>query len=153
VLEISALRTFRPLIATPSHNSAVFINYMLSAIQFQEACFAAGLRLDFFFRHGDSLVTRARNDCVAYFLTNPQFTHLFWVDADIGYSPEAALRLLRADRDIVAGVYPLKREDWPADGCRKARHARGSKNCIPVTPSTPGGSAKTWRWSSTPTAS
>jgi hypothetical protein len=95
VLEMSALRTFRPLIATPSHNSAVFINYMLSAIQFQEACFAAGMRLDFFFRHGDSLVTRARNDCVAYFLTNPQFTHLFWIDADIGYSPEAAFRLLR----------------------------------------------------------
>jgi hypothetical protein len=68
---------------------------MLSAIQFQEACFAAGLRLDFFFRHGDSLVTRARNDCVAYFLSYPQFTHLFWIDADIGYSPEAALRLLR----------------------------------------------------------
>jgi hypothetical protein len=89
---------------------------MLSAIQFQEACFAAGLRLDFFFRHGDSLVTRARNDCVAYFLSYPQFTHLFWIDADIGYSPEAALRLLRADRDVVAGVYPLKREDWPSDG-------------------------------------
>jgi hypothetical protein len=116
VLEMSALRTCRPLIATPSHNSAVFINYMLSAIQFQEACFAAGMRLDFFFRHGDSLVTRARNDCVAHFLTNLQFTHLFWIDADIGYSPEAALRLLRADRDVVAGVYPLKREDWPADG-------------------------------------
>ena len=116
MLEMSALRTFRPLIATPSHNSAVFINYMLSAIQFQEACFAAGMRLDFFFRHGDSLVTRARNDCVAYFLTNTQFTHLFWIDADIGYSPEAAYRLLRADRDVVAGVYPLKREDWPAEG-------------------------------------
>ena len=116
MLEMSALRTFRPLIATPSHNSAVFINYMLSAIQFQEACFAGGMRLDFFFRHGDSLVTRARNDCVAYFLTNPQFTHLFWIDADIGYSPEAAYRLLRADRDVVAGVYPLKREDWPAEG-------------------------------------
>jgi hypothetical protein len=116
VLEMSALRTFRPLIATPSHNSAVFINYMLSAIQFQEACFNAGMRPDFFFRHGDSLVTRARNDCVAYFLTNPQFTHLFWIDADIGYSPEAAFRLLRADHDIAAGVYPLKREDWPAEG-------------------------------------
>jgi hypothetical protein len=61
-------------------------------------------------------VKRARNDCVAYFLTNTQFTHLFWIDADIGYSPEAAYRFLRADRDVVAGVYPLKREDWPAEG-------------------------------------
>ena len=124
MLEMLALRTFRPLIATPSHNSAVFINYMLSAIQFQEACFAGGMRLDFFFRHGDSLVTRARNDCVAYLLTNPQFTHLFWIDADIGYSPEAAFRLLRADRDVVAGVYPLKREDWPADGVPQGNDTR-----------------------------
>jgi hypothetical protein len=72
--------------------------------------------IDFFFRQGDSLVTRARNDCVAHFLVNPQYTHLFWIDSDIGYSPEAALRLLLADRDVAAGVYPLKREQWPANG-------------------------------------
>jgi len=90
---------------------------VLSAIRFQEAYFfSLGKRLDFFFRHGDSLVTRARNDCVAYFLTNPHFTHLFWIDSDIGYSPEAAFRLLLSDRDVVAGVYPLKREEWPAEG-------------------------------------
>jgi len=57
-----------------------------------------------------------RNDCVAYFLANPAFTHLFWIDADIGFSPEAAFRLLLSDRDVAAGVYPLKREDWPAEG-------------------------------------
>jgi hypothetical protein len=146
VLEISALRTFRPLIATPSHNSAVFINYMLSAIQFQEACLGAGLRLDFFFRHGDSLVTRARNDCVAYFLTNPQFTHLFWIDADIGYSPEAAFRLLRADRDVVAGVYPLKREEWPAGGVPQGTTRARFEELYARSQSKPDGSAKTWRW-------
>jgi hypothetical protein len=117
VLDPSALQAFRPLIATPCHGSSVFLNYLLSAIRFQEAYFfSVGKRLDFFFRHGDSLVTRARNDCVAYFLSNPDFTHLFWIDSDIGYSPEAAFRLLLADRDVVAGVYPLKREDWPANG-------------------------------------
>jgi hypothetical protein len=117
VLDPSALQAFRPLIATPCHGNSVFLNYLLSAIRFLEAYFfSVGKRLDFFFRHGDSLVTRARNDCVAYFLSNPDFTHLFWIDSDIGYSPEAAFRLLLADRDVVAGVYPLKREDWPANG-------------------------------------
>jgi glycosyltransferase involved in cell wall biosynthesis len=116
VLDFSALRRFQPLIATPCHGNSVFLNYVLSAIRFQNACFSAGMRLDFFFRQGDSLVTRARNDCVAYFLSQPEFTHLLWIDADIGYSPEAAFRLLLADRDVVGGVYPLKREDWPMDG-------------------------------------
>ena len=116
MLDFSALRTFQPLIATPCHSNSLFLNYVLSAIRFQHACFSAGMRLDFFFRQGDSLVTRARNDCVAYFLFNPQFTHLFWIDADIGYSPEAAFGSCCADRDVAAGVYPLKREDWPVDG-------------------------------------
>ena len=117
MLDISALRTFQPLIATPCHGNSLFLNYVLSAIRLQEAFFfSVEKRLDFFFRHGDSLVTRARNDCVAYFLTHPQFTHLFWIDSDIGYSPEAAFRLLLADHDVAAGVYPLKREDWPAEG-------------------------------------
>jgi hypothetical protein len=54
-------------LATPCHESSVFLNYVLSAIRLQNTCFSGGLRLDFFFRHGDSLDTRARNDCVAYF--------------------------------------------------------------------------------------
>ena len=116
MLDTSALRNFRPLIATPCFSGTVFLNYLLGAIRLQHACHEIGMALDFFFRQGDSLVTRSRNDCVAYFLANPQFTHLFWIDADIGFSPEAVLRLLRYDRDVVGGVYPLKREDWPSDG-------------------------------------
>jgi hypothetical protein len=116
VLDVSGLRTLRPLVATPCYGGMLCLNYVLSAIRLQHACFEAGMPLDFFFRQGDSLVTRSRNDCVAYFLANPRFTHLFWIDSDIGFSPEAALRLLLADRDVAAGVYPLKREDWPADG-------------------------------------
>ncbi|WP_228257201.1 hypothetical protein [Acinetobacter sp. WCHAc060025] len=41
---------------------------------------------------------------------------MFWIDSDIGFSAEAAFRLLQADYDIAAGVYPLKRDHWPADG-------------------------------------
>jgi hypothetical protein len=92
------------------------LNYVQSAIRLQRACVEVGMPLDFHLRRGDSLVTRCRNDCVAYFLANPQFTHLFFIDADIGFSAEAAFRLLLCDHDVAAGVYPLKREDWPAAG-------------------------------------
>ena len=53
---------------------------------------------------------------VAEFLSRPNYTHLFWIDGDIGFEPEAALRLLRAGRDVVAGAYPFKRENWPQQG-------------------------------------
>jgi hypothetical protein len=116
VLDASVLKTFRTLVATPCFGGSICLNYVLSIINFQRECAAAGMGIDFYFNPGDSLVTRARNDCVAYFLSNNSFTHLFWIDSDIGFSPEAAFRLLLCDRDVAAGVYPIKREDWPAEG-------------------------------------
>jgi hypothetical protein len=116
LLDRSALKRFLPLVATPCYGGMVCLNYALGILALQRACAAEGFPLEFHLRRGDSLVTRCRNDCVAVFLANPQFTHLFFIDADIGFTPEAAFRLLLADRDVAAGVYPLKREDWPGAG-------------------------------------
>jgi hypothetical protein len=116
MLEPSALKTFRPLFVTPCFGERVFMNCVLGIIALQREAIAAQMSCDFHFRPGDSLVTRVRNDCVAFFLSQPQYTHLFWIDADIGFSPTAAFRLLLSGHDVAAGVYPLKREDWPADG-------------------------------------
>lgn len=116
MLDPSALQRFRVLVATPCYGGSLYYTYVTSLINFIGAASQAGMGLEFFFRAGDSLVTRARNDCVAQFLSNPAFTHLFWIDGDIGFSPEAAMRLLLSDHPVAAGVYPLKRQDWPADG-------------------------------------
>jgi hypothetical protein len=56
----------------------------------------------------ESLITRARNFIVSQFLGRPQFTHLLFIDADIGFDPTVVLRYLRADKDVVAGIYPIK---------------------------------------------
>ena len=45
-----------------------------------------------------------------------EFTHLFWIDSDIAFNPQSVFRLLLADRDIAAGVYPMKNFKWPAEG-------------------------------------
>lgn len=116
MLDTSSLREFFPLIVTPSHDGKYFQNYVTSMLNFTIEAERAGMRMQVLMHQGESLVTRARNNCVAQFLASPQWTHLFWIDADIGFSAEAAFRLLLADHDIAAGVYPLKREDWPANG-------------------------------------
>jgi hypothetical protein len=116
MLEPSELRQFFPVIVTPSHDGKFFQNYVMSMMNFAVEAERAGMRLQVLFHQGESLVTRARNNCVAQFLANPHWTHLFWIDADIGFSAQAAFRLLLADYDIAAGVYPLKREDWPDQG-------------------------------------
>ena len=105
-----------PLIMTPSHDGKYFQNYVTSLLNFTIQAERSGMSIQVYMHQGESLVTRARNNCVAEFLANPQWTHLFWIDADIGFSPEAAFRLLRSGYDIAAGVYPLKRENWPQQG-------------------------------------
>lgn len=116
MLEPSALRDFFPVVVTPSHDGKFFQNYVMSMMNFAIDAERAGMRLQVLYHQGESLVTRARNNCVAQFLANPHWTHLFWIDADIGFSSQAAFRLLLSGHDIAAGVYPLKREDWPAEG-------------------------------------
>lgn len=116
MLPLSALTQMNALIMTPSHDGKYFHNYVVSLLNLTTDALNLGLKLQVALHRGESLITRARNDCVAQFLANPQWTHLFWIDSDIGFSSEAALRLLLSDYDVAAGVYPLKRENWPQDG-------------------------------------
>ena len=116
MLDPTELRQFFPVVVTPSHDGKFFQNYVASMLNFTVQAERAGMRMQVLMHQGESLVTRARNNCVAQFLANPQWTHLFWIDADIGFSAQAAFRLLLSGYDIAAGVYPLKRENWPDDG-------------------------------------
>jgi len=66
--------------------------------------------------HSESLITRGRNMIVLKFLAEESFTHLFWIDSDIAFQSQSVFRLLQADRDVGAGVYPIKRFNWPEQG-------------------------------------
>lgn len=57
----------------------------------------------------ESLIPRGRNNLVAKMLHNTAATHLMFIDVDLGFEPEAILRLLLANQDVVGGVYPMKR--------------------------------------------
>jgi hypothetical protein len=59
----------------------------------------------------ESLVTRARNRIVAEFLKS-DCSHLFFVDADIGFTPTDFQSLARGDFDVVGGAYPMKGINW-----------------------------------------
>lgn len=116
MLPDSALKTMFPVIMTPNHDGKYFHNYTLSLLNLTASSFHNGLNLQISLQRGESLITRARNNAVADFLANPQWTHLFWIDSDIGFSPQAAYRLLLSDYDVACGVYPLKHDNWPSEG-------------------------------------
>ena len=98
-------------LATPCYGALASIRYMRSVLDLQAACLAQGVGLHVELTAGDALITRARSMLAARFLAS-DCTHLFFVDADIGFAPDQAFRLLEAGRDVVGGVYPTKGIDW-----------------------------------------
>ncbi|OOR89885.1 hypothetical protein B0181_05590 [Moraxella caviae] len=119
MLDKSELLNMYPVIMTPSHDGKYFYNYTLSLLNLVHKATSMGMNIQVALQRGESLITRARNNCVAEFMANPEWTHLCFIDSDIGFSHDAFFRLLLADRDVAAGVYPLKKEDWPKDGLPK----------------------------------
>jgi hypothetical protein len=107
---------FRPLVATPCYGGALFINYVTSVLRLRSALWQLGIEHDFYLYAGESLITRARNECVAHFMAG-ECTHLFWIDADIGFEPKDAVKLLTSGKPVVAGIYPKKSEklQFPLD--------------------------------------
>ncbi|RZL65889.1 MAG: hypothetical protein EOP81_02640 [Variovorax sp.] len=145
MLDPGALKDIRPFVATPCYGGAMSSVYVRSLLGLVNLAWTQGFAMQTRFLDGDSLITRARNRLVAEFMADTRWTHLFWIDADIGFEPDAALRLLLAGRDVVAGVYPLKNDGWPAAGLAdalpvgstqadfEARHASFPFNPLPGT--------------------
>jgi hypothetical protein len=115
MLPPEALQSMNVLWATPCYVSAVSMNYVTSMFELTHEAIRLGLRSSLHMR-AESLVTRGRNEIVKFFLMNEQYTHLFWIDSDLAFSPAAAIRLLLSDHDVAAGVYPIKRFNWPQQG-------------------------------------
>lgn len=108
------------LLGTPCYGGLVAHTYMESIMQMV----AHGGQNNIVFTLGllahDSLVPRARNKLMAKFLDTPSLTHLFFIDADIGFPPESITRMIEMDEDVVAGMYPLKVIHWPQVAKRAA---------------------------------
>lgn len=62
-----------------------------------------GIRVTFQFVVGSSVVHKARNELVAYFLKS-DFTDLLFIDDDMQWSPEAVVRLLGSDKALIGGA-------------------------------------------------
>ncbi len=100
------------VIGTPCFGGNVTHYYLMSALNLQQACMQRRINLSFKLLGNDSLVTRARNLIVSQFLDDPTATHLLFIDADIGFTPDQVFTLLDFDHDVAGAVYPMKKLDW-----------------------------------------
>jgi hypothetical protein len=100
------------VVGTPCFGGMVTQDYTMSLLNLAAAAPAAGFETAVVMLGNDALITRGRSAIVSKFLDNPKTTHLLFVDADIGFQPEQVIRMLKFDKDFVAGLYPAKIIDW-----------------------------------------
>ena len=115
-IDIGELRKRKIMIATPMYGGMCGGQYTRAMIEFQKVCSEYEIQSEFFFLFNESLITRARNYCVDEFMRS-DYTHLMFIDADIGFNPHDVLALAAiadpdTDKDIVCGAYPKKVISW-----------------------------------------
>ena len=104
---------FHLVVATPCFGGQVSSIYASSLFALQRAVHSmSNVQLKVHLRDGDALITRARANLVTLFLDDPAATHLLFIDADIGFTPDQVFRLIESGADVVAGCYPIKRVNW-----------------------------------------
>lgn len=98
----------RLLIATPCYGGNLHYQYVASLFQLTRQLDKLNVKYSESFLGNESLITRARNIMVGKFLSDPSYTHLLFIDADIQFGASGAIKLIEVDRDVSIGVYPAK---------------------------------------------
>lgn len=96
--------------ATPTYTGQVCIPFLNSYVLTWAHLAVNGVQMELAVANHFTLVQFARNYLLKKFLDDESFTHLLWIDSDLGWSPDAVLRMLAREKDVIAGVYPLKQQ-------------------------------------------
>jgi hypothetical protein len=116
-IAIEELRKRKIFVATPMYGGMCGGQYCKSTSDLAKLCTQYDIDIEFFYLFNESLIPRARNYCVDEFLRHEKFTHLMFIDADIGFTPQDVLTLASiaepgTDKQIVCGPYPKKCIAW-----------------------------------------
>lgn len=98
-------------IATPTHDGKPCAEYVKSLIDTLPRLNMNGIAYTHSFCIGNALVHDARNRLVSWFMQQEDATDLLFIDADIAWNAEDALRLAMSPHDVIGGAYRQKRDD------------------------------------------
>jgi hypothetical protein len=104
------------LICTPCYGGQVTAAYLHSILHLLPVLERMGIGHKLLTKSQESLISRARNTFAAEFLGRKDFSHLLFLDADIGFEPEAVVRMVEHGGAVVATAYPMKGLIWERIG-------------------------------------
>jgi hypothetical protein len=99
------------LVATPMFGGMCAGEYTRSSLGIIPTLNGHGVDVAFAYIYNNSLITSARDQLAAILLQH-DFTHMIFIDADIKFDAADIWKMLQADKDVIAGVYPKKEINW-----------------------------------------
>ena len=102
-VNVDFLKTTKVHIAMPCYGGMLTESTFMSFIKWANTARQLGIDWTLETMVNESLISRARNTLTAKFLEQKDSTHLFFVDADIGWEPWHLLVLLNRDVDVIGG--------------------------------------------------
>ena len=90
------------------YNHTVLSHFMFSVMKLVYEGQRRGIAFSLDCIYFESLIARARNAAAASFLNQPDCDYMMFIDSDISFEPESFFSLLKADKDVISGLYPKK---------------------------------------------
>ncbi len=106
---VEYVRNMKPhlFIAVPCYGCKMGTRFTTSLLRLEGFCLQHGLKLSVEFLGNESLITRGR--CIlAERAMKSNATHLFFIDADIGFEVQSVLRMIAFDAPVCTGIYAKK---------------------------------------------
>jgi hypothetical protein len=99
-------------VLTPCYGGLCYVGYVSQIIATKELLKSVGIPVVILFMRSESLITRGRNNLIAKAMSDPDMTHVIFIDSDITWNPFSILKLMMHNKDLNGGLYPLKKYYW-----------------------------------------
>ena len=110
--DLARIKGKRVMVATPCYGGQLSVYYFKSFIDLVKEFQNRGVDYIIQMISNESLITRARNTIVSNFYrykdNNGTLDYLMFIDSDIQFDPDAVIRLIGHDKDVVVAPYPMK---------------------------------------------
>jgi len=99
------------VIGTPMYGGMCCSEYTQSLLQLQSDMERNGHKMTCVFLGNESLIQRGRNTIAHHFLKTDA-SHLLFIDADQKFRPQDIVKMIQADKPLIAGCVPMKGINW-----------------------------------------